>query len=124
VLDPEATQRRLATGPHVVGVAADSEPLAILTAGVAELRRKHDLVAPAGDRAADELLVDERTVHVRGVQEAHAELERAVDDRDRLRVVARSVELRHPHAPQPERRYFEPRAAKPACLHQTAPLRA
>ena len=51
----------------------------------AELRREHDLVAPARERAADELLVRERPVHVGGVEEVDAELERAMDRRDRLR---------------------------------------
>ena len=41
------------------------------------------------DRAADQLLVRERAVHVRGVEEGDAEIERAMDRRDRLGVGAR-----------------------------------
>ena len=40
------------------------------------------------DRLADEPLVGERAVHVGGVEEVDAEVERAMDGRDRLRVVA------------------------------------
>ena len=76
-------------------------------AHVAELGGEHDLVAAVGDRAADEPLVGERAVHVGGVEEGDAELERAVDRRDRLALVGRSVELRHPHAAESERRDFE-----------------
>ena len=41
----------------VLGAAVDAEVLAVRAADVAELRREHDLVAPARDRPADELLV-------------------------------------------------------------------
>src|SRR5437764_1397429 len=67
-------------------------------AHVAELRRQHDAVAPVADRAADQLLVRERTVHVGRVEQVHAEVEGAVDGGDRLRVVMSPVELRHAHA--------------------------
>src|SRR3712207_8169089 len=40
---------------------------------VAELGGEDDLVAPAGYCLADEFLVGERTVHVRGVEERYAE---------------------------------------------------
>ena len=68
----------------------------------AELGREHDAVAPAADRAADQLLVRERPVHVGRVEEGHAELERAVDRRDRFGVVAGAVELGHAHAAEAE----------------------
>ena len=38
----------------------------------AELRRDHDLIADRGERFADELLVRERAVDLRGVEERHA----------------------------------------------------
>ena len=67
-----------------------------------ELRREHDLVAAAGDRPADQLLVGERAVHVGGVEEGDAELERAVDRRDRLGVVAPRRRTRYmPMQPSP-----------------------
>ena len=59
------------------------------------------LVAPVGDRAADELLVVAVPVRVGGVEHRHAELEGAVDGGDRLRLVGCAVELGHAHAAEP-----------------------
>ena len=90
MVDAEPLQRRRRT-PGARTPASPSDPERArrrLAAHVAELRREHDLVAPARDRAADEPLVRERPVHVGRVEERHAELERAVDRRDRLGVVA------------------------------------
>ena len=100
MVDAEALQRRVAGGADVIGLAVDAEERPFLAAHVAELRGQHDLVAPAADGAADEQLVRERAVHVRRVDEVDAELERTVDRRDRLALVGRAVELRHPHAAQ------------------------
>src|SRR6478736_5543073 len=66
-----------------------------------------NFVAPAGDGGADEPLVRERAVHVGGVEERDTEVERAVDRRDALPLVARAVELRHAHAAEAERRHRE-----------------
>ena len=77
---PRRCERRLAGLAHVLRVAADAEELAVLAAHVAELGGdQRPLAGPLADRAADELLVRERAVHVGGVEEGHAELERAVD---------------------------------------------
>ena len=91
---------------RVVGVAHD-----------AELGGEHHLVAPAGDRAADELLVRVRAVDVGRVEQRHAELERAVDGGDRLFVVARAVELGHAHAAEAERGDRQALRSQPAFLH-------
>ena len=69
-----------------------------LSRRIAELGGQLHLVAAAGDRLADELLVVAGAVHVGGVEERHAEVERAVDRRDRLGLVGWAVELGHPHA--------------------------
>src|SRR5207247_775005 len=53
---------------------------------------------PAAARAPDQLLVGVGAVHVGRVEEVDAQVERAVDGRDRLAVVVRAVELRHAHA--------------------------
>ena len=98
VIDAEALQRRVARLAHVVGLPADAEERAVVAAHVAELRRQHDLVAAVADGAADQLLVRERAVHVGRVEKVAAEVERAMDRGDRLRVIVGAVELRHPHA--------------------------
>ena len=59
------------------------------------------LVAPAGDRPADQLLVGERAVDVGGVEEGDAELQRAVDGLQDGGSVTRAVGVGHAHAPRP-----------------------
>jgi len=98
VIDAEALQRRVAGFADVVGLAADAEERAVFAAHVAELRGQHDLVAPVADGATDQLLVRERAVHIRRVEKVAAEVEGAMNRSDRLRVIVRAVELRHPHA--------------------------
>ena len=124
VVDAEALERRVARVPDVVAVAADAEPLALLAADVAELRRDDDLVAASDDRTADEPLVRQRAVHVGRVEERDAELESPVDGRDRLVVVSRAVELGHAHAAEPERGDGQSLCPECACVHaSTLPAR-
>jgi hypothetical protein len=68
----------------------------------AELRGHHHLVASALQRLPDKLFVDIRPVDLRGIDEGHAEFERAVDGPDGLGVVAAGpgVSERHPHCTQ------------------------
>ncbi len=96
--DVESRERRVTGGAHVLGRAVDAQVRAVLTALVAELRREHHLVATSLDGRPDESFVGEGPVHVGGVQERDARIERFVDRRDRLRVVPDAVELTHPHA--------------------------
>src|SRR6266508_3446526 len=112
VVDAETLQRGVAGLPHVLGVAADAEALPLLVADVAELRGQHDLVPASGDGAADQPFVGEWPVCVGGVQEGHAQVERPVDGRDRLALVAAAVELRHAHAAQADLRDLEPGASQ------------
>ena len=79
MVDAEALEGGVTGRADVVGVAVDAHHGAVGQALVAELGGELDLVASSGDRPADELLVGERAVHVRGVEEGHAELEGAVD---------------------------------------------
>jgi hypothetical protein len=93
-----ASQGRLAGAVHVLGAAVDADPAAVGSALVAELRRQHHLVASSEKCTAEQLLVRERAVHVGGVEEGDPELDCPMDRGDRLGVVARTVELAHPHA--------------------------
>jgi hypothetical protein len=97
--------------------AADAEELPVLVAHVAELRRQLNAVAAVRDRTADQPLVLERPVHIRGVEEGHAQLERALDRGDRLALVRRAVELGHAHAAEPLCGYLEPLRAESSPLH-------
>ena len=87
VVDAESRQRGVARGPDVLRPAVDADPGAVGQPLVAELGGELHLVAAVltgRDRAADQLLVGERAVHVGGVEEGDAEVERAVDGGDRL----------------------------------------
>ena len=70
-----------------------------------ELGGQHDVVAPAAQRLADDLLVLAGAVHVGGVDEVDAGVERAVDDPRALVAVA--------VAPHAEHHRAEPEAADP-----------
>src|ERR671932_3966 len=115
-----ACARRMVSGAvHVLGPAVDAEERAVLAALVAELGGQHHLVAPAGDGLPDEPLVGERAVHVRGVEEGDAEVQRPLDGALGLRLVAGAVELAHPHAAQSLGRDGQP--SQCACLHGLSP---
>src|SRR5205807_22943 len=114
----EPLERSVASGEHVLAVAADPESLALLVTDIAELGREHDLVAPALDRTADEPLVRERAVDVGGVEEVDPELERSVNCGNRLARIRGSVELGHPHTAEPERGGLETLRAEAALLHE------
>jgi len=104
VVDAKALERGVGGPAHVLRLAVDAEPGAVLRSLVAELRREDHGFAPVGDGPADELLVGEGAVHVCGVEERHAELEGPVDRRDRLTLVTGAVELRHAHAAEADAR--------------------
>src|SRR5581483_7759258 len=112
-VDLQALQRRVARLADVLRRSVDAEELALLAAHVPELRRDDDGVAAAADRAADEPLVRERTVHVGRVEKVDPEIDRAMDRRDRFLVVAAGVELRHPHAAETDG--GDPRSAGSEC---------
>ncbi len=64
-------------------------------------------VAPADQRPADQRLVGERPIDLGGVEKRAAELDGAMQRRDRLLVVRRTVGLAHAHAAQSDRRDLE-----------------
>src|SRR5690606_27489087 len=69
---------------------------------IAELGGQLHLLAPTRDRAADQLFVGERAVHVGGVEEGDAQVEGAANGVDTGRLVSGAVELRHTHAAEAE----------------------
>ena len=68
----------------------------------AELGRDDDLVAPAGDGAGEQLLVQVGSVDLGRVQEGDAEFERAVDRADRALIVLRGSGVERAHAHEAE----------------------
>jgi hypothetical protein len=89
----------VANGGHVAGDRVVHSP--------GELGGDHILVAVPFDRTADQLLVGEWAVELRGVDEVDSDLEPALNGPDRLALVCRAVEGGHPHASEADGRYVE-----------------
>ena len=121
VVDAKTREARLERAAHVFRAAVEAAHRRILrVAQDAEFGGEEDFVAAAADRAPDELLVGVRTVDVGGVEEVDAEVERAMDRRDRFGVVAAGVEVAHPHAAEADGGDFGTVATQLALLHQSS----
>jgi hypothetical protein len=121
-LDAEAAKASLAAAPHIVCRALHAHEASIGLAQDAELGREHDLVSTAGDGLADELLVVPLPVDIRGVQEADAELDGAMEGGDGFTLIARAIELAHAHAAETERRDLQAHTSKLARFHVCRPF--
>jgi hypothetical protein len=120
VVHTEPLQGLLAALPHVGRITA--HPELAPRGDDAELGREHHLVAPTRDGAADQFLVRALAVHVRGVDQRHAQVESAVQGRDRLDVVVHPVGVAHPHAAKPLRADLEvPQLARRHVVHADTP---
>jgi hypothetical protein len=125
VVDAEALERTL-QGVLDVGRAAVQPARAVGIVGVEpepELGRELDYVATAGDRTPHEPFVVVRPVDLGGVEERHAELERAVDRLEPQPLVRTAVGVGHPHAAQAHRRHLESLASQLAPFHRAPPSR-
>src|SRR5262249_24306652 len=89
-----------------------------LRAEDAELRRDDELVPPPLHRAAHQLFIKMRAVDVRRVEEVDAQLQRAIDGRQRLLLLPGPVEVAHPHAAQAHRRDGEALRSELALFHR------
>ena len=86
----------------------------------AELGGDDPVIAAPGDRLAHELLVGVGAVHLGGVEEVAAELERPVDRGEGLSLVGRAVEGGHAHAAEAEG--GDGQGPQVALLHRSASL--
>ena len=74
-----------------------------------ELRGDDDLITNGSERVSHELLVRERAIRLRRVEERHAEVHRIPDQRNRLvPVQSGAAVVAQTHAAKPERRYLQP----------------
>ena len=98
--DTEPRERTFTRRPDVLRPAVDAAILGARPAHDAELGRELDHVPVAPDRTADQLLIGVRAVHVGRVEESHAEIDGAMNRRDRFGVgfVAAGIEVGHAHA--------------------------
>ena len=103
-VDVEPAQRALDRPVDVLRPARHAVRDAVVVVREAELRGDDHLVAVRREGLADDLLVDERPVDLRRVEERHPAGHGVADQRDRLGGVRqRSVALAHPHAAEAER---------------------
>ena len=97
--------------------AVEAGALLAVVEAEAELGGDGHLVAAAGERAAEQLLVLEGAIDLGGVEEGAAEFDGAMQRGDRLGFVRRAVGLAHAHAAEADRRDLQPLAAELARGH-------
>src|SRR5271165_3837439 len=95
----------------MLGPAFDTDLLSVVEAK-AKFCRDHQLVAPAFERPAQQLFIDERTIDLGRVEESASQFDGAIQCGHRLGFIRRTVALAHSHAAQADRRYLEALAAK------------
>ncbi len=122
-LDPEALQALLAGLHDVFGPAVDPEA-AIGGALVAELGGDHRLAAIAIRQGPlQQLLIGAQAVHVGGVQEVRAPIQRFAHRGDGFIFVESAVDRGHGHAAEPQGGNLQPLPAELAHLHVGVLLR-
>src|SRR5688572_7393709 len=112
----ESLQARVARLRHVLRTAIDARgPIGL--SEIAELGGEHDLVALPAQGGGEELLVVAPAVHVGGVDEVHAKVQRAVHDGDRLCVVTGTIGAGHRHTAESDGADLETALAETSPLH-------
>ncbi len=91
----------------MLGTAVHPEALGSSDAK-SELGGNDDFLAATFESAAEQLFVREGAIHLGGIEERHAEIDRAMNRGDRFVFVAWPVKLAHPHASEAESAYLEP----------------
>src|SRR5215469_4347241 len=105
---PESPERGFCDLPDVLGSTVEAR-LATFGADVeSEFCSDHHLIAARRERLPYQLLVRERAVHLRRVEERHATINGCPDEGDHLLLVTRwPVARAHAHAAEAERRDFQ-----------------
>jgi hypothetical protein len=80
--------------------SVDAEERAVGTAHVAELGGEHDFLAARFQDLRQQALVGTDAVHVGGVEEVDADVERGIEHAEIGRFIGRAIEVRHAHAAQ------------------------
>lgn len=123
VIDAEPLQAAVDGATDVSGAAVRLQPGPLGVVVDAELGGDEGPVAAVLQRLADQHLVGVGPVHLGGVEEGHAQLERPVDDLDGLRLVGAAVEGAHAHAAEADGGNFGTVAAQATGLHGAHPSR-
>src|SRR5581483_10714520 len=115
---PESPQRRLALADDPAARVAAL--VRVVAHRPVHLRRENDLVAAPAKRLADDLLGLAARVHIRGVDEVDARVERALDDPDRLVAIGVAPGTEH-HRAEAEPADPDAGPAERAVLHLVGP---
>src|ERR1700693_1328687 len=112
----QTLERGLDDCANVLGTTVGTADLAILDLK-SELGGDHDRVAATFQGPSEQLLILEGAIDLGGIVERGAELDRALNGRQRLGVVGCAIGMTHAHAAKPQRGDAETLAAQLACLH-------
>ena len=122
VIDAQPPERAVAGLAHVLRPAVyASSPLTVVSRHEAELRGHPHGVTPAANRLADQLLVGERAVGVRRVEQIDSQFQGPVDRRDGLGFVGGPVGIAHAHAAESHRGDDQTLLAESFLLHVLPP---
>ena len=118
-IGPEAPKRGFCDRPDMLGAAAQAAPFAGGRVDVeAELRCNRHPVAKRRQGLADQFLVGEGPIDLRGVEEIHPAFDGRPDQGySRPLVDRRTIGVAQTHAAEPHGRDFEPALSKFAHLH-------
>ena len=105
LVDAEPLQALVTAFADIFRPAIYANKLSLGPPDIAKLGGQNHLIATALDGAAHEVFVDSATVHVGGVEEVDAQIERPMDGGDGFVVVTGAIEFRHSHAAQAEGRH-------------------
>jgi hypothetical protein len=122
-VDAEPLQGPVDGAADRVGSTGQTGLLALLVEREPELGGDHHLIADGSQGLANQFLVDERAVDLRGVEERDTALDRRPQQSDHLVAVTGvgAVALAHAHAAEPEGRDLKA-VAEPALLHRVSSI--
>src|SRR5262245_27751082 len=123
VVGAQSTQRIFRAAADGLRSAIELSGLVSLRIEVkAKLRRDDHARAVWRQRFADDILVRERPVYLRGVEESDPALDRAPNERNRLRAVRRGPEsVAQSHTAEAELRDLQPAPTECARVHELSP---
>src|SRR5215213_6687641 len=83
---------------------------------------EHAVSLPIAQSFADEQLIMAHAIEITGVQKRDPGIQSRVDCRDALRLIRRTVEIRHPQTAKPDPRYDRTVRAQFVAIHHRAPI--
>ena len=92
-VDSEPLEARVARLPDVVGVPVHAAKAPVRAPDVSKFRGDYNPLAPLAHNAADEFLIGANAVHVGRVEEGDTKIDRAVECRDGLDLVAVPIKI-------------------------------